>query len=85
VECRFRDVLTSKHTLQLFQPSQNVSDFSFQHVLPQSPTDSVEDELSRLVVGVACLHAFVQANWTGPDLDIKPSDLFQMGDANSTN
>lgn len=85
VECRFRDVLTSKHTLQLFQPSQIVSEFSFQHVLPQSPTDSVEDELSRLVVGVACLHAFIQANWTGPDLDIKPSELFQMGDESSTN
>jgi len=84
VECRFRDVLTSEHTLHLFQPPQNVSEFSFQHVLPQSPTDSVEDELSRLVVGVACLHAFVQANWTGPDLDVKPSELFQMGDPNST-
>ena len=83
VDCRFRDVLTSKHALPLFQPCQDVSDFSFQSVLPQAPTDSVEDELSRLVVGVACLHAFVQANWTGPDLDIQPLELFQMRDHNS--
>ncbi|KAI9574328.1 hypothetical protein HD554DRAFT_2011493 [Boletus coccyginus] len=34
-----------------------------------------EQELVRLVLGVACLHAFVQENWTGPDLNVKPSDV----------
>lgn len=77
VECRFRVVLTSEHARTLFQNPQNVSKLSFEHVLLQPPTDSAEDELSRLVVGIACLHTFVQANWTGPDLDIAPLDLFQ--------
>ncbi|KAM5542393.1 hypothetical protein V8D89_003852 [Ganoderma adspersum] len=37
-----------------------------------------EDELLRLSCAVACLHAFVQANWTGPDLDIKPLDVLAL-------
>ncbi|KAF9236193.1 hypothetical protein BU15DRAFT_89247 [Melanogaster broomeanus] len=36
---------------------------------------AVDGELIMLVLGVACLHAFVQANWTGPDLNVKPSDI----------
>ncbi|KAI0941211.1 hypothetical protein AcV7_002841 [Taiwanofungus camphoratus] len=36
---------------------------------------SVEEELLRLTLAVACLHAFVQANWTGPDLDAKPLEV----------
>ena len=28
-----------------------------------------EEELVRLFTAVACLHAFLQANWTGPPLD----------------
>ncbi|KAI0638635.1 tetratricopeptide repeat domain 27 [Trametes polyzona] len=39
---------------------------------------TVEDELLRLVVAVACLHASLQANWTGPDLDIKPLDVLVL-------
>lgn len=31
-----------------------------------------ERELVHLLVAVACLHAFLQANWTGPDLDVDP-------------
>ncbi|TDL30063.1 TPR-like protein [Rickenella mellea] len=31
----------------------------------------------RLSTGVACLHAFIQGNWTGPDLDILPSKVIQ--------
>ncbi|EIW61519.1 tetratricopeptide repeat domain 27 [Trametes versicolor FP-101664 SS1] len=36
------------------------------------------DELLRLVCAVACLHAFLQVNWTGPDLDIKPLDILAL-------
>ncbi|KAH0840213.1 hypothetical protein J3R83DRAFT_1217 [Lanmaoa asiatica] len=46
----------------------------FQWALP-TVSDTQERELIRLVLGVACLHAFVQANWTGPDLNVKPSDI----------
>ncbi|EJD01697.1 TPR-like protein [Fomitiporia mediterranea MF3/22] len=34
-----------------------------------------ENELLRLIIGIACLHSFIQVNWTGPDLDITPSDI----------
>ncbi|KAI0832878.1 tetratricopeptide repeat domain 27 [Trametes gibbosa] len=39
---------------------------------------TVEDELLRLACAVACLHAFLQANWTGPDLDIEPLDILTL-------
>ncbi|KAL1940060.1 hypothetical protein VTO73DRAFT_9395 [Trametes versicolor] len=45
---------------------------------PSTGTSSVEDELLRLVCAVACLHAFLQVNWTGPDLDIKPLDILAL-------
>ncbi|KAI0751164.1 TPR-like protein [Daedaleopsis nitida] len=37
-----------------------------------------EQELCRLSCAVACLHAFLQANWTGPDLDIKPLEVLTL-------
>ncbi|KAF8318110.1 tetratricopeptide repeat domain 27 [Clavulina sp. PMI_390] len=33
------------------------------------------DELRTLAVGVACLHAFIQENWTGPSLSTEPHNL----------
>ncbi|KAF8489480.1 TPR-like protein [Russula emetica] len=37
-----------------------------------------EQELVRLLTAVACLHAFLQANWTGPDLDVHPLSLLNI-------
>ena len=37
-----------------------------------------EQELVRLLTAVACLHAFLQANWTGPDLDVDPLSLLDL-------
>jgi tetratricopeptide (TPR) repeat protein len=37
-----------------------------------------EQELVRLLTAVACLHAFLQANWTGPDLDVHPISLLSI-------
>jgi tetratricopeptide (TPR) repeat protein len=37
-----------------------------------------EQELVRLLTAVACLHAFLQANWTGPDLDLHPLSLLDI-------
>lgn len=37
-----------------------------------------EEEFVRLLTAVACLHAFLQANWTGPDLDVQPLSLLDI-------
>jgi tetratricopeptide (TPR) repeat protein len=37
-----------------------------------------DDEEIRLILAVACLHSFVQINWTGPDLDFKVRDVLQI-------
>ncbi|KAH9031453.1 TPR-like protein [Lactarius deliciosus] len=48
----------------LSQPMTSWFDFS----APSAGGD-YEEELVRLLTAIACLHAFLQANWTGPDLD----------------
>jgi tetratricopeptide (TPR) repeat protein len=37
-----------------------------------------EQELVHLLTAVACLNAFLQANWTGPDLDVHPLSLLNI-------
>ncbi|KAJ6536540.1 hypothetical protein DFH09DRAFT_1042744 [Mycena vulgaris] len=39
--------------------------------------DPTDDDAIRLILAVACLHAFIQINWTGPDLDFKIVDVLQ--------
>ncbi|CDO77199.1 hypothetical protein BN946_scf184747.g12 [Trametes cinnabarina] len=50
--------------------------FKFSEAAPGTLT--AEDELLRLTCAVACLHAFLQVNWTGPDLDLKPLDVLAL-------
>ena len=37
-----------------------------------------EEELVRLLTAIACLHAFLQANWTGPALDASLDSLLDV-------
>ncbi|KAJ3505207.1 hypothetical protein NLJ89_g7539 [Agrocybe chaxingu] len=86
VECRFRDALTSSQARTLFRPISRDLDLPFKDLLDLSThpgSDSLEQELERLSLSIACLHAFVQANWTGPDLDIHPLELL-TGDSDGT-
>lgn len=79
VDGDFRAVLTSSYAQQLFSVRPSVTfDEPYEHLLHwtlPSVSDAQEQELVRLVLGVACLHAFVQTNWTGPDLNVTPSDV----------
>ena len=78
VECRFRKALLSQTALRLFRISSGNLDGSFQNSLYLSMElegDSINEEVERLALAVACLHAFIQANWTGPDLDISPLEV----------
>ena len=63
--------------------SDALDDFSlpikswFDFSVPSAGGD-YEQELVRLLTAVACLHAFLQANWTGPDLDMHPLSLLNI-------
>jgi tetratricopeptide (TPR) repeat protein len=86
VECRFREVLKSQQALSLFRLSSHNTDLPFEDVLASKTTAfSMSEELTRLVLAIAFLHAFVQANWTGPDIDIHPLVFFTNDDGVSKN
>ncbi|KAJ7601038.1 hypothetical protein C8J56DRAFT_911911, partial [Mycena floridula] len=76
VEGKFRDSLTSVSTRILFKSSNVDLEQSLDSMLeiPSVEQDPFA-ELLRLMTAVACLHAFIQVNWTGPDIDILPHEL----------
>jgi tetratricopeptide (TPR) repeat protein len=63
--------------------SDALDDFSlpikswFRFSVPSAGGD-YEQEFVCLLTAVACLHAFLQANWTGPDLDVHPLSLLNI-------
>lgn len=81
VDGAFERVLTSAPAKSIFTLNKNIDEAptSIDHLFNPKPflaEDEAEGELLRLIVSIACLHAFVQINWTGPDLTIAPSHLF---------
>ncbi|KAF8806077.1 tetratricopeptide repeat domain 27 [Phlegmacium glaucopus] len=78
VECQFRNALRSPTARRLFRTSSGNLDGSLQEsldLLIEPGHDSVNEEVERLALAVACMHAFIQANWTGPDLDLSPLEV----------
>lgn len=81
VEGAFRGPLTSSYAQEVFKVQSTTDldkDFDFDSLFDFSIAaqgDEEQMELLRLTLAVACLHAFVQVNWTGPDLDVKPLDV----------
>ncbi|KAG5351342.1 hypothetical protein C0989_006894 [Termitomyces sp. Mn162] len=87
VEGRFRDALTSPNSRELFHIQSGNFNSPFDQTFdltPRSSAGPVETELLRLTLAVACLHAFVQLNWTGPDLDVQPLDVISVESAEVT-
>ncbi|KAI5993589.1 hypothetical protein EDD15DRAFT_2196576 [Pisolithus albus] len=82
VDGDFRTVLTSKYAQELFQADPRVSvDRPYSELFSwklQSVDDERERELIQLILAVACLHTFVQVNWTGPNLNFKLSDIISF-------
>lgn len=81
VEGRFRDALTSPNSRELFHIQSGNLDSPFNQAFdlnPRSAAAPAEAELIRLTLAVACLHAFVQLNWTGPDLDVQPLEIISV-------
>lgn len=48
-----------------------------------SEYNAAETELLHLIAAIACLHAFIQVNWTGPDFEVEPSTLLQPNSTGS--
>ena len=78
VECRFSDVLRSDAAKTVFRPHTEDIAASLETIYNPSHDNSVEGEVVRLSLAIASLHAFVQANWTGPDLDVQPLDILNL-------
>ncbi|KJA29551.1 hypothetical protein HYPSUDRAFT_174219 [Hypholoma sublateritium FD-334 SS-4] len=72
VQCRFRDALTSPAARAIIVPGTGPT---LADAFRIADGETEEDDLARVALAGACLQAFVQANWTGPDLDIAPLDL----------
>ncbi|KAF5364193.1 hypothetical protein D9756_000101 [Leucocoprinus leucothites] len=74
----FREALTSSEARKLIrlqndcfdQPLEDIFDFS-----ASSDGDLAEQELLQLSLAIALFHAFIQANWTGPDLNLTPLEV----------
>ncbi|KAG6899989.1 hypothetical protein C0993_004608 [Termitomyces sp. T159_Od127] len=87
VEGRFRDALTSPNSRELFHVQSGNLNLPFDQAFdltPRSSAGPAETELLRLTLAVACLHAFVQLNWTGPDLDVQPLEVISVESAEVT-
>ncbi|THV08401.1 tetratricopeptide repeat domain 27 [Dendrothele bispora CBS 962.96] len=74
----FREALTSSYAQKLFTLSSTDIFGQALDLTISLSDDETESELLRLVIAVAFLHAFVQANWTGPDLDVQPLDVLVL-------
>ena len=87
VECQFKKVLKSQTAGRLFRISSGNLDGSFQDSLDLSIEQeghSINEEVERLTLAIACMHAFVQANWTGPDLDLSPLEVLTNASSSLT-
>ncbi|THH14130.1 hypothetical protein EW146_g6171 [Bondarzewia mesenterica] len=86
VDGAFRDVLTSAFAQELLSPypqsDQPLKNW-FKFTVASTAGDG-DQELIRLIVAVAALNAFVQANWTGPDLDVNPLEVLATDDPSLT-
>ncbi|KAJ3845906.1 hypothetical protein EV368DRAFT_53429 [Lentinula lateritia] len=83
VRGRFGEALTSSYAQQLFQfrlADTLKNSFNISTSLMQ---DEPQNELLRLALAVACLHAFLQVNWTGPDLDFQPLDILPQTESHN--
>lgn len=86
VDGAFRDVLTSPQARDVFTISEtlDIADVplaAWFTTLTAQTEHTREQEYVRLILAVASLHAFLQVNWTGPNLDFKPLDILVVPDS----
>ena len=77
----FRSVLTSDHAQRVLKIKTTLENLDGP-VASWFDFDSITEEnrsgLLPLVVGIACLHSYIQPNYTGPDLDVKPLEVLKF-------
>lgn len=81
IDGSFRSVLTSNHAQQILRIKTTLENldgpiatwFDFDLV-----TEEDRSGLLPLIVGIACLHSYIQPNYTGPDLDVKPLEVLKF-------
>ncbi|KAJ7669221.1 hypothetical protein DFH06DRAFT_1468853 [Mycena polygramma] len=83
VDGDFRAALQSRLAKKLFARSSN-DDGALFDAESAVTGDVVDDDAIRLIVAVACLHSFIQINWTGPELDFTILDILQITSSETT-
>ena len=81
IDGSFRSVLTSDHAQRILRIKTTLENLD-EPIASWFDFDSITEEdrsgLLPLVVGVACLHSYIQPNYTGPDLDVKPLEVLKF-------
>ena len=80
-EGSFRSVLTSDHAQRILKIKTTLENLDGP-IASWFDFDSIAEEdrsgLLPLIVGIACLHSYIQPNYTGPDLDVKPLEVIKF-------
>lgn len=83
IDGEFRDVLTSPEARRLIRVQEDDYNRPFNQLFNFAASrdgDLAEEELLWLSLAIALLHAFVQVNWTGPDLDFKSFEVVTINE-----
>jgi hypothetical protein len=81
IDGSFRSVLTNDHAQRILKIKTTLENldgpiaswFEFDLI-----TEEDRNSLLPLIVGIACLHSYIQPNYTGPDLDVKPLEVLKF-------
>ena len=81
IEGSFRSVLTNSHAQRILKIKTTLENLD-EPIASWFEFDSIAEEdrssLLPLIVGIACLHSYIQPNYTGPDLDVKPLEVLKF-------
>ena len=81
----FKDALSSPQARETFKTTALDVLAVPIHSLVEIPVgSSPERDLIRLSLAVACIHVFVQANWTGPDVEVSPLQVLSLPSEHTT-
>ena len=81
IDGSFRSVLTSDYAQRMLRIKTTLENLDGP-IATWFDFDSVTEEdrsgLLPLIVGIACLHSYIQPNYTGPNLDVKPLEVLKF-------